>query len=115
MQEFLIHLIIVVLMSGVLLFWAIPFIALAVVLFRKSALWFGENTRLALACGIAAAGIAPHFDAYRQPLPIWLRRWNGDEVSIGYALASLVITWAVVYGQMRLLRRHRRAPASVSA
>lgn len=112
MQEFLIHLVIVVLMGGVLLFWAIPFIALAIAFFRKTALWFGEPTRLLLACGIAAAGIAPHFDAYRQPHPIWLRWWNGDEVSAAYALASFVITWGVVYGQMRLLRRHRHAPAA---
>lgn len=112
MQEFLIHLVIVVLMAGVLLFWAIPFIAAAIVFFRKSAAWLGEPTRLALACGIAAAGIAPHFDIYRQPHPIWLRWWQGDEVSAGYALASFAVTWAVVYAQMRLLRRHHRAPAA---
>lgn len=112
MQEFLIYLVITVLMAGVLLFWAIPFIAVAIVFFRTSASWLGENTRMLLACGIAAAGIAPHFDAYRQPHPIWLRWWNGDEVSAGYALASFVITWLVVYGQMRLLRRHRRTPAA---
>lgn len=112
MQEFLIHLVITVLMAGVLLFWAIPFIALAVVVFRKTALVFGEKTRLLFACGIAAAGIAPHFDAYRQPHPIWLRWWNGDEVSAAYALASFVITFAVVYGQVRLLRRHGQAPAA---
>jgi hypothetical protein len=113
MQEFLIHLVIVVLMSGVLLFWAIPFIALAVVFFRKSARWLGEGARLAIACGIAAAGIAPHFDMYRQPHPIWLRWWDGVDVSIGYALVSFVVTWAVVYGQMRLLRRHHATPAAV--
>lgn len=112
MQEFLIHLVIVVLMAGVLLFWAIPFIAAAIVFFRKSAAWLGEPARLLIACAIAAAGIAPHFDLYRQPHPIWLRWWHGDEVSAGYALASFAITWAVVYGQMRLLRRHRRAPAA---
>lgn len=112
MQEFLIHLVIVVLMSAVLLFWALPFIALAIVFFRKSAAWLGESARLAVACGIAAAGIAPHFDAYRQPHPIWLRWWDGDTVSAGYALASLAITWAVVYGQMWLLRRRRRAAAA---
>lgn len=112
MQEFLIHLVIVVLMAGVLLFWAVPFIAAAVLFFRKSAAWLGENTRLVIACGIAAAGIAPHFDAYRQPHPIWLRGWDGDEVSAGYALVSLLVTWAVVYGQMRLLRRHRRVAAA---
>lgn len=111
MQEFLIHLVIVVLMAGVLLFWAIPFIALAVLFFRRTARVLGEPTRLLLACAIAAAGIAPHFDAYRQPHPIWLRWWNGDEVSAGYALASFLITFAVVYGQMRLLRRHRHASA----
>lgn len=110
MQEFLIHLVITVLMAGVLLFWAIPLIALAIVIFHKTAAWFGEPTRLLLACGIAAAGIAPHFDAYRQPHPIWLRRWDGDEVSVAYALVSFVATWAVVYGQMRLLRRRRRQP-----
>jgi hypothetical protein len=112
MQEFLIHLVITVLMTGVLLFWAIPFIVLAVLFFRRTAPWFGANARLVLACGIAAAGIAPHFDEYRQPHPIWQRWWAGDEVSAGYALLSLAITWAVVYGQMRLLRRHRRAPAA---
>lgn len=112
MQEFLIHLVIVVLMSAVLLFWALPLIALAIVFFRNSAAWLGESARLAVACGIAAAGIAPHFDAYRQPHPIWLRWWDGDTVSAGYALVSLAITWAVVYGQMRLLRRHRRAAAA---
>jgi hypothetical protein len=112
MQEFLIHLVIVVLMAGVLLFWAIPFIAAAVLFFRRSASWLGENARLVIACGIAAAGIAPHFDAYRQPHPIWLRWWGGDEVSAGYALVSVLVTWAVVYGQMRLLRRHRRVAAA---
>lgn len=112
MQEFLIHVVIVVLMSGVLLFWAIPFIAAAIFVYRRSAPWLGEGARLAAACAIAAAGIAPHFDLYRQPHPIWLRWWNGDEVSAGYALASFIVTWAVVYGQMRLLRGRRRAPAA---
>lgn len=111
MQEFLIHLVIVVLMAGVLLFWAIPFVAVAVLFFRRSAPWLGEGARLAVACGIAAAGIAPHFDLYRQPHPIWLRWWSGDEVSAGYALLSFLVTFAVVYGQMRLLRRHRHAHA----
>lgn len=111
MQEFLIHLVIVVLMAGVLMFWAIPFIAVAIVVFRETAARLGEPTRLLLACAIAAAGIAPHFDLYRQPHPIWLRWWSGEEVSVGYALASFAVTWAVVYGQVRLLRRHRRAHA----
>ena len=114
MQEFLIHLVIVVLMSAVLLFWAIPFIAAAILFFRKNAARLAEKPRLVVACGIAAAGIAPHFDAYRQPHPIWLRWWEGDAVSAGYALASLAITWAVVYGQMRLLRRRRRRAAATA-
>ena len=108
MQEFLIHLVILVLMSAVLLFWAIPFIAAAVLFFRRTAALLGLQARLGIACAIAALGIAPHFDAYRQPLPIWLRWSNGDEVSLGYALVSVVVTWAVLYGQVRLLRRHRR-------
>jgi hypothetical protein len=112
MQEFLIRLVIIVLMSAVLLFWAIPFIAAAVLFFRRTASVLGPQARLIAACGIAAIGISPHFDAYRQPLPIWLRWWNGDEVALGYALVSMVVTWAVVYGQMQLLRRHRE-PAPV--
>ena len=112
MQEFLIHLVITVLMSAVLLFWAIPFIAAAVFFHRRSAPRLGPQARLLMACGIAALGIAPHFDAYRQPLTIWLRWWHGDEVSIGYALLSFIVTWAVVYGQMRLLHRHRALKAA---
>lgn len=112
MQEFLIHLVITVLMSAVLLFCAIPFIAAAVLFFRRSASLIGPQVRLLAACGIAALGIAPHFDAYRQPLPIWLRAWNGDDISLGYALVSFVVTWVVVYGPMRLLHRHRAAAAA---
>lgn len=115
MQEFLIHLVIVVLMAAVLLFWAIPFIAVAFVFHRRSARWLGEKTRLAVACGIAALGIAPHFDLYRQPLPIWRRWWDGDGVSVVYALVSFAVTWAVVYGQVRLMaRRHRRVSAGAA-
>lgn len=112
MQEFLIHVVILVLMAPVLLFWAVPFIAVAFVFYRRSARWLGRNARLAAACAIAALGIAPHFDLYRQPLPIWHRWWDGDDVSIAYALVSFAVTWAVVYGQTRLVARRGRSRAS---
>jgi len=106
MQEFLIHLVVIVLMAGVLLFWAIPFVAVALLFHRYSAAWLAERTRLVAACGIAALGIAPSFDIYRQPHPIWLRWWDGEAVGAGVALLSLVVTWAVIYLQIKSLHRH---------
>jgi hypothetical protein len=111
MQEFLIHVVILVLMTGVLLFWAIPFIAVALWFHRASAPRLGAHARFVAACGIAALGIAPHFDAYRQPYPIWLRWCEGDAVGAGYALASFALTWALVMLQLKAMH-HRRPKAA---
>ena len=112
MQEFLIHLVILVVMAGVLLFFAIPFLAAAWLIQRRSAAWLGDGPRLALASAVAAFGIAPSFDAYRQPQPIWLRWCEGDAVGTGVALLSFALTWAVVFVSLRSLRRRPAASAA---
>lgn len=107
MQTFLMVLLIVVLMSPLLLFQGLPFIAAGLLVHRATVLWLGARTRLVLACGIAALGIAPAFDTFWQPRPVYLRCLDGDLVNPWAALLSFAVTWAVVLLKAAAVARRR--------
>lgn len=108
-QQFLIYLVITVLMTPLLLFYGIPFIIVARVLHRYSALWWSARTRFVLCCGVASLGIAPAYDVYRAPRPIYTWLIQGDEVGAGFMVASFLVTWGVVMLQLKTLHGHRHA------
>lgn len=61
---------------------------------------------------IAALGIAPAFNAYRFPRPIYLTLWDGDSVGWGAAIVSFLLTWLLVWLQVRMLAHRRRAASA---
>ena len=102
------HAVILFLMAPVVLVLAWPFLIAAVLAYRLSATWLDDKQRLLLACGVAALGIAPAFDDYRFPKPIYLHWWDGDSVGWGATILSLLLTWLLCWLQARTLmgRRH---------
>ncbi len=82
MQTAILYIVITLLMSGVLVGFGLPFLArgLGVARWTRGAL--ADGTRLALAAAIAAIGIAPAYDAYQGPLPIWVRLLRGEPVTL---------------------------------
>lgn len=112
LQTFLIHAVIVVLMLPVMLVLAWPFLIAAVIANRYGKRWLADDRqRLLAACAIAALGIAPAFNAYRFPRPIYLTLWDGDSVGWGAVIVSFLLTWLLVWLQVRMLA-HRRGAAS---
>lgn len=107
LQTFLLYAVITILMTPLLLFYAIPFIAAARLLHGWSVLWLAERPRFVLACGVAALGIAPAYDDYRHPTPVWWLWAQGEPVAAGAAALSFLITWALVLLQLKTLMRHR--------
>lgn len=63
MQTFLLYLLITVLMAPLLAVYGLPFIAVARGFSRIARARIGDRLRRAIACAIAAAGIAPSYDA----------------------------------------------------
>jgi hypothetical protein len=113
LQSFLNHAVIVVLMLPVMLVLAWPFLIAAVLLYRFGRRWLADDgQRLLPACGVAALGIAPAFDAYRFPRPIHLTLWDGDSVGWGAAIVSFLLTWFLAWLQLRMLTHRRRAAAT---
>jgi hypothetical protein len=110
MQTFLMVTVVLVLLAPVLLFQGLPFIAAAGLLFWHAPAPLDGRARVPLACAIAAVGIAPAFDDFWQPRSAWLRVLDGEPVGPWALLASLVMTWAALYGCASLLaaRRGRR-------
>ncbi|AOJ07253.1 hypothetical protein WS62_06280 [Burkholderia sp. ABCPW 14] len=108
MQTFLMYLLITVLMAPLLLVYGLPFIVGARLFSRLARAHLGARVRYAVACGIAALGIAPSYDAYRAPLPIYAHRLEGADVSTGFMLASFAVTWIVVMIAARLCTRRRQ-------
>jgi hypothetical protein len=112
-QEFLIYLVITVLMNPLLIIFGIPFILLAKAFHRYTVLWIADGRRFALACGIAALGIAPAYDEHRMPTPIytWLMHWEiaGDPEALTplYMAISFLVTWAIVWFKAgKLAKKH---------
>ena len=92
-QTFIMYVVITVFMAPVVLGFGIPFIILAGVVYRWAAPGLSHAARLALACGVAALGIAPAYDAYAGPLPIYVRLLRNESVTTGAAVASVAATW----------------------
>ncbi|MDA5592643.1 hypothetical protein PI859_21445 [Burkholderia pseudomallei] len=88
MQTFLLYLLITVLMAPLLAVYGLPFIAVARGFSRIARARIGDRLRRAIACAIAAAGIA---------------------------LASFGVTWIVVMLVARLCTRRRAAPQTHGA
>jgi hypothetical protein len=93
MQTFIMYVVITILMSGVLIGFGAPFIAAAMFVYRASATRLTDAMRLGLACAIAALGIAPSYDAYAGPLPIYVRLLRGEPVNFAAAALALIVTW----------------------
>lgn len=106
LQAFTIYFVITVLMHGLLLFYGIPFIIAARFFHRWTVLWLNDRTRFALACGIAAVGIAPAYDFHRMPTPIYTWWLQGQSVSGLYLLTSVALTWLIVWFKAGKLARH---------
>ena len=111
LQTFVIHALIVILLTPLLLFYGLPFIVAARLFHRHTTLWLSERMRFTLACGIASLGIAPSFDEYRGPMAIWLHWWSGEEVGAVTVLVSFALTWLIVQFQLKTLTHHRHAAA----
>jgi hypothetical protein len=109
MQSFIMYVVITILMSGVLIGFGAPFIAMAVLVYRATAARLSGAMRLA--CGIAALGIAPSYDAYGGPLPIYVRLLRGEPVNFGAAALALIVTWIALMMLARLFGRRRPAHA----
>ena len=88
--------VITVLLLPLLLVYSTPFLLVAAVLELRGEGWLGQPVRRILACGIFALGIAPAYDAYLAPQPIYVRLLAGESVPIGAELLSLVLTWTLV-------------------
>lgn len=100
-QSFLLYALITVLMAPLLVVYGLPFIVVAHLFNHFAQLHLSERPRFIIACGIAALGIAPSYDVYRAPLPIYTRLVDGAEVSVPFMLASFFVTWLVVMVQAR--------------
>jgi hypothetical protein len=101
MQTAILYVVITLLMSGVLLGFGLPFLAVAWAAFRFAGGALTDGTRLALAATIGAIGIAPAYDPYKGPLPIWVRLLRGEPVTLVPALVALVVTWLLFIAVVR--------------
>jgi hypothetical protein len=110
-QSFIMYVVITILMSGVLIGFGAPFIAMAMFVHRVITTRLSDTMRLGLTCAIAALGIAPSYDAYGGPLPIYVRLLRGEPVNFAAAAFALVVTWIVFLILARLFTRRRLAHA----
>jgi hypothetical protein len=111
MQSFIMYVVITILMACVLIGFGAPFIAIAVLAYRATATRLSAAARLALASAIAALGVAPYYDAYGGPLPIYARLLRGEPVTLPAAVLALVVTWIVFMILARLFTQRRLAHA----
>jgi hypothetical protein len=111
MQTFIMYVVITILMSAVLVGFGAPFIAMAILVYRVAAARLSGAIRLGLACGIAALGVAPSYDAYGGPLPIYVRLLRGEPVTFAAAALALIATWIAFVILVRLIGRRRPAHA----
>jgi acyl-CoA reductase-like NAD-dependent aldehyde dehydrogenase len=112
MQNFLVYVVITVLMVPLLVAYGLPFIVAAKAFHRITRNGLSEKRRFIVACGIAALGIAPAYDMYRAPLPIYAFLMDGRNPGWGFMVVSFLVTWVVVVVQAKHLAHflggHRR-------
>jgi hypothetical protein len=110
LQTFFVYAVITILMAPLLVVYGIPFIALAKVFDHFAQLWLKDSTRFVASCGIASLGMAPAYDVYRAPLPIYTHVLGGDSVGVGFMLASFLVTWLIVVVQVKQITHllHRK-------
>lgn len=108
LQTFLIYAVITVLMTPLLVVYGTPFILAAKVFDHFAQLWLKDSTRFIATCGIASLGIAPAYDIYRAPLPIYTHLLGGDSVGMGFMLASFLVTWLIVVVQVKQIAKLAR-------
>jgi len=94
---------ITVIMAPLLFAYGLPFIGAAALFHRFAATNLARGRRLAVATAIAALGIAPAYDAYHAPSPIYLWVAKGQAIPGVESIASFVATWAVLYLASRAL------------
>ncbi|HUL94460.1 MAG TPA: hypothetical protein VLT89_00530 [Usitatibacter sp.] len=107
METFLMYTTITVIMAPLLLVYGIPFIAAAFLFHRATPLWLSARARLVGASAISALGIAPGYDAYMAPTPVYVRLLEGYAVPAGAAVISFAVTWLVVYLKAHALAGRR--------
>jgi hypothetical protein len=116
MQTSIVYIVITLLMAPVLFGFGVPFLIAATIFYRAAASRLPAGWRLALASVIAGLGVAPSFDDYGGPLPIYVRIARGEHVSLTAALVSFVLTWVIMWALARVVTRmrasDRRSPAS---
>lgn len=105
LQNFFIYSLITILMSPLLVVYGIPFILMAKGFDHFARRRLKDSTRLVLSCGIASLGMAPAYDMYRAPLPIYTWLWDGRSPGFGFMLFSFLMTWLVVIVLVRQLQR----------
>jgi MFS family permease len=103
LQTFFIYAVITILMTPLLLVYGIPFVVAARLFNHFTRRRLKDSTRFVAACGIAALGIAPAYDSYRAPLPIYTWLLEGRSVGAGFMLASFLVTWVLVVVQTKHL------------
>lgn len=109
MQNLIMYVVITILMSAVLIGFGAPFIAMAMLVYSAAATRLSGAIRFGVACGIAALGVAPSYDAYGGPLPIYVRLLRGEPVTFAAAASALIVTWVVFMILARIFTRRRLA------
>jgi hypothetical protein len=107
MQLALLYIVITVLMSAVIIAFGLPFLVAGWLFARFTRGAIAAGPRIALAAAVAALGIAPNYDAYRGPLPIYMRLVRGEPAPFVASAVSLVITWLVLLAIARFFARRR--------
>jgi hypothetical protein len=107
MPTVLLYVVITLLMSGVIIAFGLPFLFAAWIFAHLTRGALADGSRLGFSAAIAAVGIAPNYDAYHGPLPIYVRLIRGEPVTAAAAVASLFVTWLVLFSIARLFARRR--------
>ncbi|HYA76683.1 MAG TPA: hypothetical protein VED83_07215 [Burkholderiaceae bacterium] len=113
LQMLAMYTVITVMLLPLLLFFSIPFLLASAAFNAVSAIWLDQPVRRILASGVAALGIAPAYDTYLSPRPIYTRLLTGEPVELGASLLSIALTWVLIGLVVEVLARRwrlRRAP-----
>lgn len=103
LQTFFAYAVITILMAPLLVVYGVPFIIAAKMFHRITRDGMSDSRRFILSCGIASLGIAPAYDIYRAPLPIYTWLMDGRNPGWGFMLVSFLVTWVVVVVQTKQL------------
>ena len=104
-QTFLMFATITVIMAPLLLAYGLPFIGAALLFHRSAPGTLAPGARLAIAAAIAALGIAPAYDAYHSPSPIYVWIAKGHAIPGVASFASFIVTWLAVCLVARSLKK----------